>query len=299
MAMATALMLGVAVEAGRVNGKVRTFLTIQEVCYYGSNILAGILGGYLCHTLVPVKALHIAALVAVFPVLIMSLLSATLLDEKRSDINAEGLKETVTSLRAAVVSPALWLVAAFSFGWSFMPVFGVPLYFHESKTLGFSQTVIGQLAAWNSAGMLLGALLYPRCIKVLSQKMQLFLTTAMCSLSVISYLLLSTPESAVLLEIFRGVSNVIAILLIYSLAADVCPRRIEVSVMALLVAIRNIATNLSTFTGGQLFTYVFAGQFPSLVLVSVLAPLLCALIVPLVCKYREIEMSARSLAENS
>lgn len=45
---------------------------------------------------------------------------------------------------------------------------GVPLYFFESNSLNFTQSEIGQLAAYNSVGMLIGTMFYRHVMKNIS-----------------------------------------------------------------------------------------------------------------------------------
>ena len=290
MAVATALMCGLAVETGRSDGKVRLYFIIQEIAYYSANILAGLIGGFLCQSMSPEKALHTAAFIAIIPLLLIAFCSAKLLQEKKSSINIDAIRGTTNSLKQALGSRVLWLVALFSFLWSFLPCFGVPLYYYESKTLGFSQASIGQLAGWNAGGMLVASLAYPFVMKLLPLRGQLYFTALIISVSTLTYMGLNTTETATVLEFFRGFANLTAILSIYGLAADVCPKRIEVSIIALLVAIRNLASYAGTYAGGQLFTYVFPGDYSILVLVSAVLPAVTILLVPAVCKWRSSEM---------
>lgn len=281
MAVATALMVGLAVEQGRSDGKARDYFCVQEVCYYAANMAAAVTGGLLCHFLAPGLAFRSAAAIAILPLIIVSSLTAVLLSEPKTKLNIDRMHETWTSLMQALRSPSLWLAGMFSWCWNFTPSMGVPLYFYESKTLCFSQVSIGQLGAWNAAGMLTAAMLYPKLTRSISLKAQLLLAVALISASALSYLALSSYTSAIVLEFFRGTANMIAILSLYILAATACPNRTEVSVMAVLVALRNVATDASTFVGGQLFTYAFHGQFHPLVLVAALAPALSACLLPL------------------
>ncbi len=52
--------------------------------------------------------------------------------------------------------------------------------------------------------------------------------------------------------------------------------------MASMLAVWNLATDASTFIGGQLFTNVFNNRFPPLVIVAAFATGLCALLVPFI-----------------
>jgi predicted MFS family arabinose efflux permease len=281
MAIATALMVGLAVEQGRAEGKARDYFCIQEVCYYSANMAAALAGGLLCHFLTPRLAFHSAAAIATLPLIVVSLLTALLLNETKTRLDTGKLRETWDSLLQALCSPSLWLAGIFSFCWNFIPSMGVPLYFYQSKTLCFSQASIGQLAAWNAVGMLAAALLYPKLTRNMSVKTQLQLAALLILTSSLSYLGLSGYNSAVVLELFRGTANMVAILSLYILAATACPNRTEVSVMAILVTLRNVGTNAATFAGGQLFTHTFHGQFYPLVFIAALAPAISLLLLPL------------------
>jgi MFS family permease len=280
VAASTAITVGLAVEDGKHERRARDHFSLQTACYYGALIVASLGGGWLCQVLTPYAALHTAALVAALPVLLVSVLVLVLVREEKSQLNAEGFLKSLSALKQAGRSRALWLVALFIWCWDFSPSFGVPLYVYESKTLGFSQAFIGQLAAWNALGMLIGSFAYRWLLKDRSMKVQLSLAVAMGVVSTFAYLLLSTPASAVVLEIGRGTANIIAILTMYSLAADVCPARAEVSVMAALIAVRNLATEAATFAGGLLFTHVFDNQLAPLIVVAGTTSALCAVLIP-------------------
>lgn len=288
MAISTALMVGMAVEAGRADGKTRHYFRIQEIFYYAANIAAAIISGGLCQAFGPQKAFGYAVGIAMLPMVLMTFMSAIHVKEEKTTGPLGDLSNTVDSFKKAFASPFLWIAGALSLCWNFMPAFGVPLYFYESKQLAFSQASIGQLAAWNSLGMLVAALLHQKIMDRLSTKMQLIVTTLVLSTSAFSYQALSTTETALVLEIFRGMANMFGILGIYCFAAEYCPKRIEVTVMALLVGLRNVATNSALFTGGQLFTHVFPNNFSALVLISTLAPLLALPLILLQAKANKI-----------
>lgn len=278
MSVATALMVALVVEQGRKDGRAREYFCVQEVCYYGANMIAAISGGLLCQKFAPQVAFHWAVAICIAPPVLVGIVGGLLLQEKKSRLDTAKLRQTVTSLAHAVRSRSLLVIGLFSFAWNFNLFQGVPLYFFESNSLHFAQASIGQLSAWNSAGMLVAAVLYTRLTKGFSLKQQLLLSALVCSLSTLSYLCLTNYTAAILLEFLRGMAGMVAILSVYIVAADVCPSRVEASVMALLVAIRNMATNASIFVGGQLFTHVFHNDFTPLVLTACAAPMLSLLL---------------------
>lgn len=279
MAVSTTLMVGLAVQQGRADGQVREYFAVQEFCYYAATILAAAAGGALCQNFAPQEAMNNAAAIAAVPPLCVAILTMFKLREAKSKASRKAFVATGLNLRRAFKSQNLQIAFAFSFLWTFAPAMGVPLYFFETNSLGFTQNQVGQLSAYNAVGMLTGTVVYKLFVKRLSLRVQLLATIALSCLSTVAYCFLSNFASAVVLELFRGFAGIVVILSLYVLAADFCPRRVEVSVMALLVAIRNVSTDASTFVGGQLFTHVFHNDLKPLVLVSLLAPALSALLV--------------------
>jgi MFS family permease len=280
MAASTAVTVGLAVEGGRNAATSRRYFAEQTFFYYSALMLASVVGGFLCHHYQPSIALHTAAAIAIVPPLVVAGSSLLLIKEKKSKFDLAELRMTGAALRQLLRSPAVWLVALFIFCWDFSPSFGVALYFHESKTLQFSQSLIGQLGAWNAAGMVIGAIFYRVYFARLGIRRQLMLAVLSGAVSTLAYLMLSS-DSAIALELVRGFTNMLAILSIYALAADVCPPRMEVSLMATQIAVRNLATDGSTFLGGHLYANVFNNHIAPLIVVSAATTALCALLVML------------------
>ena len=208
-----------------------------------------------------------------------------MLKEAKAKLNLRGFQKTKISLISASRSRELWLVAILALLWNFIPCFGVPLYYFESKKLLFAQASIGNLAAWNSLGMLLGSISYTFLFKRLTLTAQLLTTAGLLTVSVLSFCFLSSITSAIFIEIFHGFANIIAILSVYIIATRVCPRRIEITVMAVLVAVRNIATDGATYIGGQLVSNVFHDSYQTLAVTSCLAPALSFVVISALLKY--------------
>ncbi len=282
MAASTAITVGLAVEGGRGEETgARNYFALQTMFYYGALVVASLLGGVLCHRLTALVAVHTAACIAAVPVFCVTMLTPFLLREHKTELNRTELNATLSGLKQVLRTRAFWVIALFVFCWDFSPSFGVPLYFWESKKLGFEQDVIGQLAAWNAGGMVIGSVVYRFLLKNKSIIWQLYFAIAFGALSTLGYLLLSTPTSAIVLELLRGCSTMLCILGIYALSSEVCAPRTEVTVMATMLAVRNLATDGSTFIGGLLFTHLFHNQLAPLIIVAASTTALCALLVPL------------------
>lgn len=266
MAISTTLMVALAVEQGKENGKARDYFSGQVFWYYTANIVAAIAGGLLCQNLAPHMALHWAALIAMMPVILMVFLTGIMLKEEKSELAVDKLIDTWRSLKEALTARSLWFAAALWGAFHFNVFTGVPLYFFESRTLEFAQSTIGQLAACNAIGLLIGSIVYLRVVKKLLLKHQLYLAVFLGAVSALAYLGLSTPLVGMAIEVFRGTSTMVGLLTLYGLSADVCPRRMEASVMAIFLCARNVATEAGTWAGGQLFTNVFHNHYVPLVL---------------------------------
>lgn len=280
LAMGTTIISGLVLAVGRPNGHTRRYQSFQAVCYYTANIFSLLVGGLLCSYLPPASALHTACWLASLPCLLAAFASWYWLREER----AVPVRLDLATMAAGVAllrSRGLFVVTIFLCFWHFSPGFGTPLYFHETRVLGFSQLFIGQLGAVNSVGMIAGALLFRFVLEQkLSPKHQAVLAVLTGTISTISYLSLASPLSAVVLEFFRGLANILAILTVYGLVADVSPPKLESTAIALLISAFNVAEQLGNNLGAYLYVYVFGNSFGGLVAVSAMATLACIFIVP-------------------
>ena len=281
MAAGTVIICGLTLEVGRPHSETRKFQALQAVSYYSANIGSFLLGGYLCGHMLPSNALAIAAIIAAVPCLMTALASWFMVQEVKTKVNPPSLKALKARLAPAKFRKLLY-VALFMCCWSFSPGFGTPLYFHQTKDLGFDQIFIGQLGALFSVGMIGGAICYRKFLdKKTTPQKQAKIAVIVGTTSTLAYLLLGSPTSAVCLELFRGFAEMLAILLVYGLAADVSPKDFESTTIALLVAAYNIAEQISINVGASLYTFVFKDGFPALIIVSAVATLACWLLIPL------------------
>lgn len=288
MSISTAIYIGLAVQSDRGGSRNRLYFSVQQVCYYSASVLAAIVGGKICQSYEPFKAFDYCAFLAVLPSTVVAILTAVLVKEEKSQLNQELFEKTKASFKQAFHTKQLWFIAAFSFLWSFYPTYGTPLYVFESETLKFSQDIIGQLAGWNAAGMLLGAISYNLITRNMPPKMEALTVMTTCCIAASSFLFLSSPTSGAILELLRGISNNWVILSIYCLASRVCPKGTEVSIMALMVSFRNLATSAANHTGGYLFVNLFAQQIAPLVIITAIIPLISLFLIPFIPEHKKV-----------
>ncbi|MCA9802781.1 MAG: MFS transporter [Cyanobacteria bacterium HKST-UBA02] len=286
MAVSTALMVGLAVERGRSDGRTRSYFRIQELGYYLTNIFVVTGAGYLCHIASPEKALQVAAMIASSCALALSVLTFFWLREPRlaAGADSESIRSRLKGIALSMNSGKVGYIILLTCLWNFTMAYGPALYYHESRTLFFTQSLIGQLSAWMAAGMIFGAIVFGRVTKGLSLRRQCILTASLLLSSILAYGFLSTPLSAVMLEVFHGFANMFAVLTIYGLASDACPEGVEASMMSVTVAVLNLASCSAMFLGGQLFTHLLGNDYGALVLFASIPPALSLL---LVCQRQE------------
>jgi len=281
MAAGTVILCGLTLEVGRPSGATRQFQAIQAVGYYCANIISFLLGGHLCGHFAPEKALTSAAIIASVPCFLTAGASWLMVKEDR----VSGIRSPLAAVKNQLGkghTRGLLYVCLFMCCWSFSPGFGTPLYFHQTKDLGFSQVFIGQLGALFSVGMIAGSLFYRNFLdKKLKPRAQAKVAVIVGAASTFGYLLLGSPASAIALETVRGFAEMIAILLVYGLAADVSPKDFESTSIAMLIAAYNIAEQISINLGASLYTYVFKDGFAQLIIVSAVATLACWFLIPL------------------
>ena len=267
--MADALM----VETGRPLGLTGSFQAVQWAAISLAFTLAQLGGGYLSAYAAPQTVFLISAL---FP---LATLTATLglVQEPQTRINRKSLQDTGSSLRLAVQSRTLWIVAGFLFFWNFSPSLGTPLLYYEVDVLQFSKVFVGALGAISNAAGLLGAVLFfAYCRKIRLDRL-LSLAVALGVASTLSFVGLIGPKSAVVLFLVFGTVSQITHLAVLDLAARSCPARTEGTVFALLMSSLNVGRTGATLLGGWLYDHT--GLTP-LVLVSAGFTALCWLIVP-------------------
>jgi len=284
-ALITLLWLGVGftdvltdalmVETGKPLGLTGVFQSVQWGAISAASILVGVLGGYLAERRAFAGAF---ALVACFP--IVSLLMAVFaVRERPARPNLEGLRETGRAVRQALERRDVWLVAGFTFFFSFSPSFGPAFFYYETDVLGFSQQFIGLLTSLGAAAGILGALVYAPLSRRFALKRIIIWSIGASVVGMLAYLAYRGKPSAVVITLVFGAVGMTTQLAFMDLAAKACPRRVEATFFALLMSVYNVAMRSSEWTGAHLYDLV---GYTWLVLISALFTAAAWLLVPLV-----------------
>jgi len=269
--LADALM----VEAGKPRGLTGVFQSVQWASIYTASILVGVLGGHFAER----RDLRTAFVVAAcFPLVSLAAV-ATAVREPVARGDRAAVADTWAAVRAALRERPVWLVAGFVFLFTFSPSFGPPLMYYQTDVLRFSQQFIGHLTALSSVGAVAGALLYGPLSRRLPLRWLINAFIGLIVFGTLAYLAYIGPVSAVVIDTAYGVCYMLAQLAVLDLAAKVCPRRIEATFFALLMAVYNGGAQGSQVVGGYL--YDWAG-YTTLIVVSAVASALIWPLVPFV-----------------
>jgi MFS family permease len=280
MAISSTLCGALLVETGQKNNATSSFVNQQWLWFNIAQMITTLLAGYLIEIMSPVGALHAAASVAaIAPLAIIG--GVWLIQESRARIDLEALRERLDALLSVFRNRDLWFVAAFLFLYYFSPGFGTPLYFEMTDRLGYSQGFIGVLSSIGAGGWIVGGLLYSWRLKHLSRPGLLRLSILGGVLSTLSYLLLSTPATAVAIWFVGGITSMIAMIATMSLAAESCPQGAEGFAFAGMMSIVNLTGPLSDISGSALYEHVFNQHLAPLILVSAAATAVVFFLIPL------------------
>jgi predicted MFS family arabinose efflux permease len=150
-----------------------------------------------------------------------------------------------------------------------------------TDTLKFSQAYIGMLGAINSAGWIVGALVYRKFLGGFSSKKMLNLSILVGVATTAAFLLLAGEASAAIINFFSGMAGMIAFVATLTLAADYCPKRAEGFAFAALMSLLNLSSAASSNIGSFLYEHAFHRRLSPLIVVSAVATAAIFLLVPL------------------
>jgi MFS family permease len=281
MAISSTVCGAVLVENGQKFGASDAFVNQQWLWFSIAAMTSAFVGGQLVERLTPSQALHSAAGIIVIAPLAVVFAGWYLVDEPRDRLDFSGLKKNFAALLAALTLRDLWVIALFLFVYYLNPGLGTPLYYHMTDNLKFSQEYIGLLGSINSAGWIVGALLYRSFLKGITARALLNLSIMLGMIATVSFLLLWSEAAAAAINFFNGIAGMIAFVATLTLAADYCPARSEGFAFAALMSVSNLSGALSENLGSLCYEHVFHHQLDPLILVSAAFTALAFLFVPL------------------
>ena len=281
IASSDVLVDALMVENGHKTGMIRQFQGQQWMWFNIAAVTTGLIGGWLSSSYPPQTALHLAALITACAPAAVVLATMVLVREPRVELNVAQIKATTRGLMAALRSRTLWTVAGFLALWSFIPTFGMPLYYHMVDHLKFDQYFIGQLTALGAVGAVVGAFVYRRYLAVwMSTRRLVYVSIVLASAATASYLLLLSRTSAIMVYFTTSLLTMIPFLTLLSLAAAACPPQAAGFTFAAMMSIANLSGQLSSVFGVYLYERVFHQNIVPLIGISTVLTLSTMLLVP-------------------
>lgn len=156
-----------------------------------------------------------------------------------------GLVRSRVVLAAALM---IFLIAA-------SPGFGTPLFFYQTDVLHFSKLFLGNLGLIGAAFGLLGTAFYHRACQQLSVRRLLVASVIIHALGTVFYLLYQSSASALAITALAGVTQTLAMLPVYDLAARGTPMGSEALGYSVMMSVWNLTNSLSDWVGSTLFTH--------------------------------------------
>jgi MFS family permease len=242
---------GVMVEAGqrfRAEGR----LTAQRIAMFRvGSLVGGPLGGYLATYPLLVALGGSAGL----HFLLIPIVYRYLREPGTATLNRRLWHEAGEQFRGLVESKVVLAAALMIFLIAASPGFGTPLFFHQTDTLHFSKLFLGNLGLVGAAFGLFGASFYHGACQRLSVRRLLVASVIIHALGTLFYLFYHSPTSALAITALNGVTQTLAMLPVYDLAARGTPRGSEALGYSVMMSVWNLTNSLSDWVGSTLFTW--------------------------------------------
>ena len=251
-------------------------LTAQRIGMFRFGSLAGgPLGGFL----------------AKFPLLFTLSLSATLhfvlipivwfwlKEPQKATLNKDLWRQTGEQLRGLIKSKVVLSAALMICLIAASPGFNTPLFFYQTNTLGLSKQFLGNLTLVGAAFGLLTATSYHKFCQKGSMKALLVVSIIVHALGTLFYHFYQSPATAVAVTALEGVTQTLAVLPVYDLAARGTPKGSEALGYSIMMSVWNLTNSLSDWVGSTLFT-TYGFGFSHLIWLNAGTTALVLLVIP-------------------
>ena len=195
-------------------------------------------------------------------------LSALLISDERvtTPIQWSGAKQQVLKLKGALSKKAIWLPVLFLFLWQATPSSDSAFFFFTTNDLGFNPEFLGRVRLVTSVASLVGIWIFQRFLKDVAVRVIFFWSTLMATgLGMTSLILVTHANRMIGIDdrwfslgdsLVLTVMGQIAFMPVLVLAAQLCPKGIEATMFAVLMALSNLAGVLSHESGAVLMHWM-------------------------------------------
>ncbi|MGB3510551.1 MAG: MFS transporter [Microcoleaceae cyanobacterium] len=260
-----------------VEGKLRGQISVLQASQWTARGLGGALMYYLGGWVAQNANLSLAFLITAFVPMAGLIAALTMLSEPKVASEKKSWKISINSLWSATKSWQFITVIIFITCFRCRPE--PPLFYYQRDILNFSAEFLGILGALTSISIAIGAILFGIFAPKFSLPILLNFSMAFKVTNTIALIFISNEQSAILIWIFCGLTDVIATLGVLEIAARSCPKNAEGTAYALLMSVWNFAGTPGIILGGWLWDKGMS--FSWLVIICTIFSIFCWLLLPL------------------
>jgi predicted MFS family arabinose efflux permease len=269
------------IEKGQPHGLTGRLQAVQWGAMYAADVFAGSLGGYLSQHSQQDLAFLICGGFAVCTLI----LSATMVSERRQSDARANFHATLDLLRRAAASRAILAGGAFLFFLNFNPFNKAVLYLYMTEDLAFSEQFYGNTNSLWAIAATVASLLYGLYCRRIRMRILVHSSVVLGIVSTVAYWSMYDEASARVVTVAAGFAYATAAMVQLDLAAQICPPQTAGTLFALLMALSNLGTGLSTWVGGWCYEHTLQEwgnplAFNSLVTIGAVFTAGCWLVVP-------------------
>lgn len=270
---------GVMVEVGarfRAAGR----LTSQRIATFKvAELLGGPIGGYLA----TFPFILPACIGAAMHLGLIPILMRYLPPEKAERPNPDVWPEVARQGRTLFRSHTLLGAAGMIFLLAAAPGLNTPLLFYQTDVLGFSREMVGRLTLVTALGGIAAAAIYYHACRRYNLRMLVAISIVVHALGALCYLGYRSWEAALVISVISGLTNTMAMLPVYDIAARATPKGSEAIGYAVMMSMWNLTNALSDVTGSWIFDRLGRNLTP-LIFIDAATTLVVVLAVPFMPK---------------
>lgn len=302
VAAADVIVDALMVEEGQRTGLIAKFQSIQWICINVAAVGSGFVSSLLLTRWAdePLTAVKVAAAIcSVFP-FIVAAVTFWAVKEQKTRLDLPQLRSTAQGLGAAFTSPRLLAVLAFLALLTANPGVYTPMNYHLTETLGIADSSVALSDSFNSAGCVLGAVIF---LTLISNRLPMrgILAVGILAncISMIPFFFVNGKIGAWAAYGIFGIGYQIGNLSMLALAASACPKRAEGFVFAAMMSMLNFSAQTADNIGASLYTRAFEQHITPLLLISVGLSALALPILPFVPLKSKDEMVGGSAEDQA
>jgi Na+/melibiose symporter-like transporter len=275
LTLTSTVLGGVMVEVGQRDGSTGRLSAQRLGITKFVKLVADPAGGVLAK----VPFFFTTVISAVLHLALVPLIYFRLKEPPTAKTDVAALIEVKRQFRELFRSRTLWSAAGLVILVVASPGFNTPLFYYQTKTLGFSSEFIGILGMVVAIGTAVGAWIYGHFCRRLNLRVLLAVSIVVHALGTLLFLGYRTQESALIIQGVEAATHALALLPLYDLAARATPRGSEALGYCVMMSVWNFTNQMSDLTGAWMYDHL-GFSFRDLIWVNIGTTLLVLVAVP-------------------